>query len=208
MDRIGTLGIYGGTFSPPHDGHYNALSAFLSECPIDKLFVIPANIPPHKQITESDKPSNRLAMTELALEDHPEWQKRLFISDWEIEQKERSYTVYTLRHFMQFADKILFLMGTDMLLSLHEWYRPAEICSLADIVFMRREQADPEINEKIEKQIKHLESNFGATIIQLHSTVLPLDSTSLRRAISEGKHPEGICDKVYNFIKEHHLYGS
>ena len=208
MDKTGTLGIYGGTFSPPHNGHYNALSAFIAECPLDRLYVIPANVPPHKRISPSDEPENRLAMTRLMLEDHPEWQNKLFVSDWEITQKEKSYTVYTLRHFKQYAERIIFLMGTDMLLSLHEWYKPEEICSLADIAFMPREESDPEISSRIFDQINRLKTDYGAKIIQLKSTVLPLDSTTLRRTIFEGKRPEGICDKVYDYIKEHNLYSN
>lgn len=208
MERIGTLGIYGGTFSPPHNGHYNALSAFLSECPLDKLLVIPANVPPHKRIDASDDPVNRLEMTKLMLEEHPEWQKRLFISDWEISQKEKSYTVYTLRHFKQFADRILFLMGTDMLLSFTKWYRSEEICSLADIVLMRREEPNNNINKRIELQIKRLKNEYDTNIIELNSKVFPIDSTSLRIDIATGKHPKGISNSVYDYIKKHHLYGS
>ncbi len=208
MDRIGTLGIYGGTFSPPHDGHGNAVSAFLCECPLDKLYVIPANIPPHKRIDSSDDPANRLEMTKLMLEDHPEWNKRLFISDWEIKQKEKSYTVYTLRYFKQFADKLLFLMGTDMLLSFNSWYRPEEICSLATLVLMRREEPNGTVDRAIENQIDLLKDQYKANIIQLKSKVLPLDSTSIRNSLAQGNLPHGISGKVYDYIKQHNLYGT
>ncbi len=208
MDRIGTLGIYGGTFSPPHDGHLNAINAFLCECLLDKLFVIPTNIPPHKRINSSDDPANRLEMTKLMLEDHPEWNKRLFISDWEIEQKEKSYTVNTLRHFKKYAERILFLMGTDMLLSFNSWYRPEEICSLATLVLMRREEPDPAINERIESQIDLLKRSFSANIVELTSSILPLDSTSIRNALAQGNCPSGISGKVYDYIKQHNLYGT
>lgn len=208
MDKTGTLGIYGGTFSPPHDGHLNAISAFLCECPLDKLLVMPANIPPHKRIHTSDDPANRLEMTRLMLKDHPEWNKRLFVSDWEISQKEKSYTVITLRHFKQYAERILFLMGTDMLLSFDTWYCPDEICSLATLVLMRREESSPESDRAVEEKIAMLRQKFGADIIELRSNVLPLDSTSIRNSLARGERPDGICDRVYDFIKKHDLYGT
>lgn len=208
MNKISALGIYGGTFSPPHDGHLNAINAFLSEIALDRLLIMPAKLPPHKIIDPHDKPEHRLAMTRLMLCDHPEWNSRLSVCDWEINQSEKSYTVYTLRHFKEYADTLFFLMGTDMLLSLHEWYMPNEICKLADIVFMRREQSDPEIDKKIESQIEFLKKEYGATITELSSRVLPLDSTSVRAAIARGECPEGIRCAVYDYIKQNKLYGS
>ncbi|MBQ3099914.1 MAG: nicotinate (nicotinamide) nucleotide adenylyltransferase [Clostridia bacterium] len=208
MDNISALGIYGGTFSPPHDGHLNAINAFLSEVDLDKLLIMPAKLPPHKIIDPHDKPEHRLAMTRLMLCDHPEWNSRLSVCDWEINQSEKSYTVYTLRHFKECADKLYFLMGTDMLLSLHEWYMPEEICRLCNIAFMRREQSGAEIDKKIEDQIKFLIKEFGAKIIELSSRVLPLDSTSVRSALAHGEHPAGIRPAVYDYIKQNRLYGS
>lgn len=208
MDKISALGIYGGTFSPPHDGHLNAINAFLSEVMLDKLLIMPAKLPPHKIIDPHDKPEHRLEMTRLMLCDHPEWNSRLSVCDWEINQRKKSYTVYTLRHFKEHADNLYFLMGTDMLLSLHEWYMPEEICALCDIVFMRREQSDTDIDKKIEDQIKSLKKNFSSKIIELSSRVLPLDSTSVRASLARGEHPAGIRPAVYDYIKQNSLYGS
>lgn len=207
MNKFSALGIYGGTFSPPHDGHLNAINAFLFECPLDMLYVMPSNVPPHKRIDSHDDPIHRFEMTKLMLKNHAEFGKRLAVSDWEITRKEKSYTVYTLRNFKEYAESLYFLMGTDMLLSLHEWYMPEEICKLATIVFMRREAENDLVNRKIQNQIDFLKQNYGANIITLKSKVLPLDSTSLRSAISKGEQPKGINDRVYDYIKQHRLYG-
>ncbi len=208
MDKFSALGIYGGTFSPPHDGHLNAINAFLSEVELDKLLIMPAKLPPHKIIDPHDKPEHRLAMTKLMLCDHPEYNSKLSVCDWEINQSEKSYTVYTLRHFKEHAENLFFLMGTDMLLSLHEWYMPEEICRLCSIVFMRREQSEAEIDKRIEDQIEFLKAEYGAKIIELSSRVLPLDSTSVRASLARGEFPEGIRPAVYDYIKQNRLYGS
>ena len=59
------IGIYGGTFAPPHIGHVSAAQAFMTQMKLDILYVIPAGIPPHKQISTDDDPRHRLRMCEL-----------------------------------------------------------------------------------------------------------------------------------------------
>ena len=60
------IGIYGGTFAPPHNGHVAAARAFLSQMRLDYLYVIPAFLPPHKRLDFIDDPADRLRMCELA----------------------------------------------------------------------------------------------------------------------------------------------
>ena len=76
-------GIYGGTFSPPHMGHYLAARAFLEEVGLDELLIIPALVPPHKQIKYKDDPMSRLEMCKIAFSDLP----NTVISDLEISRK-------------------------------------------------------------------------------------------------------------------------
>lgn len=204
-----TLGIYGGTFSPPHAGHLNAINAFLNETDIDALLVLPAFIPPHKTISKEDEPRTRLEMTKLMLSSHPEFEKRLFVCDWEIEQKGRSYTVLTLEHFTAYADRLILLVGTDMLLTLEKWREPERICSLADIAFMPRTNPTPGEEKQIRDQIAFLHKNYGANIISLTSKALECSSTDIRRIIGNGGDTDDyICPDVKRYIKTNHLYGS
>ena len=73
------LAIYGGTFAPVHNGHIHAANAFFNAVAPDKLLLIPTLIPPHKQINFKDVPSDRLTMLRLAFEDHPLYNKKIFI---------------------------------------------------------------------------------------------------------------------------------
>ena len=86
------IGIYGGTFSPPHLGHAHAARIFLAEGGIDALTVIPTFVTPLKERREATSPEDRLAMCRLAFSFSP----RITVSDIEVRRRGRSYTADTL----------------------------------------------------------------------------------------------------------------
>ena len=136
------IGIFGGTFAPPHNGHVAAVNAFLDGCALERLYVIPTAIPPHKRIGSSDNPSMRLEMLRLAFCDHPLYRKEggIFLSDYEILRADTSYTVNTLRHFAAlYANPLIFLCGADMFVTLDRWYLAEEIFKLASIAYIPRD---------------------------------------------------------------------
>ena len=86
------IGIYGGTFSPPHNGHLQAVKAFMEQMWLDFVYVIPAAIPPHKTVDCDVTPEQRLDMCRLAFADV----EGVYVSDMEIARGGTSYTVDTL----------------------------------------------------------------------------------------------------------------
>jgi len=112
------LGIYGGTFAPIHNAHIRVAKAFYNEFLLDKLMIIPAGIPPHKQIAKDDSPEKRLRMCQLAFEGC----KGFEISDIELKREGKSYTVMTLRELKNEETDIYMLCGTDMILSFDQWF--------------------------------------------------------------------------------------
>ena len=74
------IGLYGGTFDPPHNGHVYAAGMFLEKMSLDRLFIMPANIPPHKRISVYDDPHLRLEMCKAAFENID----GVVVSDYEI----------------------------------------------------------------------------------------------------------------------------
>ena len=129
------IGIYGGSFNPPHLGHQNAAVEAAEKCALDKLLLIPAGIPPHK-VMEQGSPANehRLAMTRLmggqaALQSGVEVE----VLDLEMAREGKSYTVDTLRALRrQYPNgELLLFMGTDMFFSFESWRAPEEIAELA-----------------------------------------------------------------------------
>ena len=196
------IGIYGGTFAPIHRGHIAAAEAFMRQMELDLLYVIPAGIPPHKQIDASDDPAHRLAMCELAFAD----KKNVIVSDMEIRRTGKSYTVDTLRALAGEDRRLFLLMGTDMMLTLDEWREPEEIFRLCYPIYIRREQ-DPILEARIIKKNETYLEKYGKIARRLMADVIELSSTEIRARVAAG---EGITDlvpeAVADYIREKGLY--
>lgn len=205
--KIERIGIYGGTFSPIHCGHVKAAIAFLKEMQLDKLFIIPTAKPPHKAEVKGATSEDRLNMLKLAFENCEEYKNgKIEISDYEISKEEKSYTVKTLEYFSSHERRLYLLMGTDMFLTLDEWYRAGDIFTLADIVLMRREDKTRYIRETQEKKDEYIR-NFGAKIHFISESPIEVSSTEIRQMIVEGKNTLGLIpDGVYKYITENQLY--
>jgi nicotinate-nucleotide adenylyltransferase len=201
-----TLGIYGGTFSPPHIGHVNAGLAFLRQLKLDRLMVMPARIPPHKPDGGID-PIHRLRMTQLAFEDAPEYGQSLFVSDWEMTRQSVSYTVNTLRFFHMQGYKLFFLCGTDMFLSLDRWREPAQLFSLATIAYVRREDETPAVRQMIDDAKYNYRIKYNAEPIEIVIKPIDVSSSQIRTGLESGSDVSNwLPPAVLDYIKEHRLY--
>lgn len=201
-----TLGIYGGTFSPPHIGHVNAGLAFLRQLNLDRLMVMPARVPPHKPAAAID-PMHRLRMTQLAFQDAPEYGESLFVSDFEITRKEVSYTVNTLRFFHLHGYKLYFLCGTDMFLTLDQWRQPDMIFSLATIAHIRREDETPTVRQMIDDAKYNYRIKYNAQPVEIITAPIDISSSEIRQRLVNGEDvTPWISPAVYHYIKENGLY--
>lgn len=201
-ERKKRVGIYGGTFSPPHIGHLAAARAFIGSLSLDSLLIIPALIPPHKKIAYRDDPRARLEMCRLAFGDL----EKTSVSDIEILRGGKSYTSDTLR-FLADDDRELFLLcGTDMILTLDEWHEPETIFSLSTPVCIRRE-SDPAAKEDLSRTIARYKAEYGVEVPVIDAPAVEVSSSEIRERLAKGLSADGLVpDKVGNYIKEHHLY--
>ncbi len=128
------IGIFGGTFNPPHKGHRLLLDRVAERMDLDHVIVIPSYMPPHKTVEDND-PMHRYEMARLAFPDHE-------VSNMELLRKGKSYTVDTLRQVKQRYphDRLYLICGSDMFLSLGTWREPASIFSMATVVTAAREK--------------------------------------------------------------------
>ena len=196
------LGIYGGTFSPPHLGHVHAAEVFLSMGGIDELLVIPTYETPLKTRTEITSPEDRLAMCRLAFSFSP----RVSVSDMEILRTGKSYTSETLSLLSSPSVRLSFLCGTDMFLTMGKWHAPETIFSLAEIVCMRRED-EADKAEALSCKAEEYMRNFGATIRFLNAPPVKISSSEIRARITCGEDVSAyLSDGVYRYIKEKGLY--
>ncbi len=196
------IGIYGGTFAPVHNGHIAAAKAFFDEMHLDLLYIIPAAIPPHKQIDASDDPCHRLRMCELAFGGI----EGVVVSDMEIARGGKSYTVDTLRALTAPDRRLFLFMGTDMMLTLDEWREPEEIFRLCYPVYMRREN-DPIIEARIIAKNEQYLKDYGKVVRRITGEVIELASTEIRERVSK-KQPIAhlVPPAVADYIAEKELY--
>ncbi len=196
------VGIYGGTFAPVHNGHVMAAKAFMKQMQLDYLFIIPAYLPPHKQIDESDDPTYRLRMCELAFGDID----GVVISDCEIKRGGKSYTYDTLKELERPNTRLFLLCGTDMVLTFDTWYRFEDIFKLCYPVYVRREN-DPLITGRIVAKIGEYYEKYGVMFRKIVTDPIELSSTDVRRAVGEGRDISGLVPPaVEGFIRENGLY--
>ncbi|MBE6972839.1 MAG: nicotinate (nicotinamide) nucleotide adenylyltransferase [Ruminococcaceae bacterium] len=202
------IGIYGGTFNPPHLGHMAAANTAAQVLGLDKLIFIPTAVPPHKQLPEgSATPEQRLEMVRL-IADNLNMPDVVQVSDIELRRQGKSYTVDTLMAMAALYPEaeLWLLMGTDMFLSVHNWYQPEKIMELAGICAFGRTEQDGE--ELFAPQRKFLQDKYNArlTTITLPGLV-DISSTRLREALVAGHGEEYLCPAVYGYIMMNGLYG-
>ena len=199
MERIG---IYGGSFNPPHIGHIQAAKQAVEALQLDKLLVIPAGIAPHKVMpANSPTAQQRLDMLRLTLADCPQ----IEVSDIELKREGASYTYETVLQLRQlYPDACLILfMGTDMFLSIDTWKNPELILQNVTLgVFYRGDRGEA---ETIEKKKAELEQR-GARVELVQNVAIPISSTQMRRLLAfrcaAAFLPEGVLD----YIREYRLY--
>lgn len=189
------IGVFGGTFNPPHNGHVRLAKAAADELKLDKLLVIPSCIPPHKIAAKLADGQERLEMCRLAFGCDP----RFEVSPMELERGSRSYTVETLRELKALYpdSELYFIVGSDMLESFDKWYLWQEILSLSVLCAASREEGyNPDLSRfgKLAERIK---------IITLDP--LEVSSTQIRNTAGEVS-PELLDPKVAAYIREHGLY--
>lgn len=200
MERIG---IYGGTYNPPHIGHMRAAEYAIEALSLDRLLLIPTGVSPHKEMASGASSADRLEMLRLSAAGL----EKAEISDIEIRREGRSYTVDTLRQLKAEnpGAELVLLMGTDMFLSFHSWREPEQIMKLATLaVFFRGEKGE---QTKIEAQKLSLES-LGARVELVKNPVTAISSTDLRRMLVFGCADPFLMPGVDDYIRERGLYGT
>ncbi len=201
MERIG---IYGGTFNPPHIGHIRAAQYAVDSLKLSRLLVIPSCISPHKTLPEnSPSPEQRLRLLELSIGN----QEKIQISDLELQRGSTSYTYETVAQVRQmYPDReLLLFMGTDMFLSFDSWRKPDEILQNAALaVFYRGDTG--EIQKIQEKKIFF--EKQGATVYLVENPVTEISSTDLRRMLIFGCADSFLPNGVGDYIRQNGLYGA
>lgn len=191
------IGIFGGTFNPPHLGHIEAAKCALKDGSLDRLILVPANLPPHKMLPSgSASNEQRLFMTHLAAKEIG-----CEVSDIELRRKGKSYTKDTIAHLsvMYPDDELFFIMGSDMLKTFESWYCPKEILKHCALLALCRDESERQAMEGYAESIRR---NLGGRVTIIKNEVLKVSSTDIR-SMKSRLLPKSIAD----YITENGLYG-
>lgn len=198
------IGIYGGTFDPPHIGHINAAISGKKQVGAEKLLLIPAGLPPHKELARCSAGSeDRFEMTRLAAE----YIDGAQVSRMEILRGGKSYTVNTLAELKDIypEDELVLFIGTDMLLTFDQWYRFEDIFKLCTIAVFARNDHD---RARIKEKSLYFGREFGAKIEIIDNSAIDISSTELRDRLAVREGAEYLPDEIYEYIISKHLYNA
>lgn len=197
MERIG---IYGGTFNPPHIGHMQAAAHAVAALNLEKILLVPAYIAPHKTFPPNT-PSfeQRFHMLELSVGE------KMQVCDIERTLGGTSYTFQTVEQLhLQYPDKeLVLLMGTDMFLSFYTWREPQRILEHVSIGVCYR--GEPGEVEAILQQKEKMEKD-GVRVYLTENPVIDISSTQLRRMLAFRCADPFLPQGVETFIRENELY--
>ena len=190
-------GIFGGSFNPVHNGHIHLAQSVMQQLEFDRIILMPANIPPHKQYDDYIDGSDRLEMCRLASEGI----QGIEVSDWEISQNNISYSYNTVMHFRETCpgDKLYLLAGSDMLLSFDTWFRYRDILAEAALAIVSREK-----NDSLQLASKKHELEKYGEIIIVNAEPLVISSTQIRKSIKN--HQSSTIYKAKKIIRRIDLF--
>ncbi len=194
------IGIFGGSFNPPHLGHLHLAKQAHDALGLDQIWLVPAKYPPHKSAAAYAAEEDRLEMCRLAAESYP-W---LRVQDYELRQETVSYSYYTVRHFRHTYPEHQFylLIGGDMLRTFTSWYRWQEILQEITLAAMARE---PEEFAELERCAEELRQYGGIELLNVES--FPISSTKIRELVKKRqKYSCYLPEKIVQYINKRNLY--
>ena len=200
------LGIFGGSFDPPHIGHLLAAVDAYEALSLDKLFFVPAAVQPLKVARASAAaPHQRLAMVRLLVGADP----RFAVDPVEIDRAGLSYTVDTLETFAQRFPNAerFFLIGEDAMSAFGAWREPEQILKLAKLAILRRQAGVAEGSRGELGAAVDPGASLPAGTIALPTRLVDVSSTEIRERIRKGRSIHGfVPESVAVYIETERLY--
>jgi len=212
-----TIGIFGGTFNPVHWGHIKTALEIKNTLGLEKMFLIPCGIPPHRDQPEVNA-DMRLAMLKLAVSEY----RDLVIDERELRRSGPSYSFDTLQSLQQdYPDHSFALcVGVDAFKGFSTWHRWREIFSLAHVIVVHRpgwllkeimESITAELQCELEKRYTSnaadLVKQKSGWILELNVTDIAISSSTVRQRIHDNDSITGLVpENVEQYIYKHELY--
>jgi nicotinate-nucleotide adenylyltransferase len=194
------IGIYGGTFNPPHVGHLRAAQYAIEALGLEKLLLIPSCIAPHKKLPQdTPTPRQRAQMVQIAAGEKME------VSSIELDRGGTSFTYETVAKVAEQhpGAEIFLLMGSDMFLSFHSWKNPEKILEKVTVAVLYRGDRDERTNVEARK----VEMDAAGYRVELVANpVTEISSTQIRRLLAFQAADEFLPSGVGDYIRRSDLY--
>lgn len=194
------IGIFGGTFDPPHIGHLVIADQALTQLKLDEVWFMPAGQPPHKLNNDVSAAQHRVEMTRLAIAGHAGFT----LSTFDIDRPGPHYSSKAIELLEQRHPQHdwCFIMGADSLDDLPKWHEPQRLIALATLAVAGRPGAHPDL-VKIERDVP----GISARVQWVDAPLVDLSSTQLRKMVHAGASLRYLVpDAVIDYIQQHSLY--
>jgi nicotinate-nucleotide adenylyltransferase len=215
------IGLLGGTFDPIHLGHIEVAAAAKRALGLDRVYVLPSHVPPHRPQQPLASGYHRFAMTALAIDGID----GLVASDVELCAPGPSYTAETLVRFRERSGlpgtQIFFITGADAFAEIETWYRYPEVLDLANFAVVSRPQFQverlPEMLRGLASRMISVEasrqppaaSRYSPGIFLIDAPTPDVSSTEIRRRLVAGEPVAGLIPAaVERHIRQHRLYST
>lgn len=193
--------MFGGSFNPVHNGHVALVKRFADVLGLDRVYVVPARIPPNKLDGSRIDGDMRLEMCRLALQDD----ERLVASDIELKREGVSYTIYTVMELLRTEPegRVYLITGADTFLTLESWHRFDELKDMVTFCTVPREDVSA---DELDRYARRLVS-LGCSTLVVPMELVRISSTEVRSRAAEGASLEGLVPpQVENYIRRNGLY--
>lgn len=197
------LGIFGGTFDPPHIGHQILAAEAMEQLNLDQVLWVLTHFPPHKKEQKITPLAERIRMVELTIQDN----SNFILSRVDIDRSQPHYaldTVLLLREKYP-QDFLFYLMGMDSLNDLPAWYLPSKFVSACDGIVVMNRHGQRKMKASVLDEIQGLENKLKF----LETPLIEISSSEIRDRIKCGKEFRYFLpEKIYRYIQEESLYRS
>lgn len=210
------VGIFGGSFNPPHLGHINAASTIQKKLGLDLVYIVPAAQNPLKHPIEGATPEQRLEMTQLAFSSYG---NKFIVDDSEIKRGGKSYTIDTLKIIQTRhpQEELFLILGFDAFEEFGSWKDADKILEIANLIVASRPGGEfPESKEDLPPFFKSIALDLEFNIVELKTKKniqfvalqdIEVSAADLRKKIRAQRNTEKYLPlSVESYIRDHHLY--
>jgi nicotinate-nucleotide adenylyltransferase len=209
------VGILGGTFDPIHWGHLDVADAAVNELKLARLFVITANVPPHRPQPLASA-FHRFAMVSIAVLDRPDWRA----ADLELRHDTPSFTSRTLDRFRErgyVSSELFFVIGADAFAEIETWRDYPRILDAAHFAVVSRPGLSvkdlprrlPRLADRMARPPIDDVAQIDPLIILIDAPTADVSSTAIRQRLAGGESVAGLVPpRVQQHIEQHGLYSS